>query len=409
MAGSLPGPRKFVVRALTDPSSGDLFDRAVVFWLPAPRSFTGEDCAEIHLHGSRGVLGAVTAFLASHNGVRAAEAGEFTKRAFVNGKLDLVEVEGLGDLLEANTASQRRQALRQMSGHASSVFEDWRRQLLVARAGIEAAVDFADEPGVAEEALRQIDGDLTSLVTQMHAAVLKAATAEVIRDGARVVLAGHPNTGKSSLLNALAARDVAIVSNVPGTTRDAIEVSLDLNGQAVVLTDTAGLRRDSGDSVELEGIRRSRSHMATADVLVWVWSADVPGSEDPGDCQPDISVRGKSDQGQGAVCHHPGIARNFDVSARSGEGIANLIRALEGLITDRFGDVESILVVSVRQQSVLKQAILHLDQALSEDGSHIELKAESLRRAADEIGRLVGRIDVEEWLGVIFSRFCIGK
>lgn len=403
LAGSLPPPRTFTLRDLRDPVSGDELDRAILVWLPGPRSFTGEDCAELHLHAGPAVLQSVFQVLARQSGVRPAQPGEFTQRAFVNGKMDLVEAEGLADLLDARTARQRRQAFRQMSGQASSVFEDWREQLLLIRADIEAVVDFADEPGVAEEAGPGIDQRIRKLLASMSDAVAQSASAEVIRDGVRVVLAGHPNTGKSSLLNLLARREAAIVSDLPGTTRDVIEVLLDVNGIPVILTDTAGLRERAADKVEEEGMRRTWRHMADADVLIWVWSSDVLGSDDAGSAPVDLVVRNKCDLP--ARVEKPGL----EVSTRSGEGIAALIEGLTALLMDRFGDAESSCLVSARQTFAAEESIRHLNDALAVGSEHLELKSEAIRRASDEIGRLTGRIGVEEWLGAIFSRFCIGK
>lgn len=408
MAGGLPKPRELVLRALRDPSSGEGLDKAMVAWLPAPRSFTGEDCAELHLHGSPAVISAVMSALAHHPQVRPAEPGEFTRRAFLNGKMDLVEVEGLADLLEARTANQRRQAFRQMSGQASSVFESWRHQLLLIRADIEAVVDFVDEPGVAEVAAPGIDARIGALLTEMNAVLEQSASAEVVRDGVRVVLAGLPNTGKSSLLNALARREAAIVSAIPGTTRDAIEVSLDIEGVPVILTDTAGMRNEAADDVEREGIRRSRSHVAAADVVIWVWSQDIPGSDACRDIHPSLIVENKMDLGSGLPrnnAEHPELR----VSTRSGDGIARLIQHLSALLQGRFGDMESSLLVSSRQTTAARRSIRHLNDALATSADHLELKAEEIRRASEEIGRLTGKLDVEEWLGQIFSRFCIGK
>ena len=408
MTGGLPNPRELVLRAISDPSSGEELDKAMVAWLPGPRSFTGEDCAELHLHGSPAVISAVMSTLAHHSRVRPAEAGEFTRRAYLNGKMDLVEVEGLADLLEARTANQRRQAFRQMSGQASSVFESWRHQLLLIRADIEAVVDFVDEPGIAEEAAPGIDARIDGLVAEMAAVLERSATAEIVRDGVRVVLAGLPNTGKSSLLNALARRDAAIVSEIPGTTRDVIEVSLDMHGVPVTLTDTAGLRSEASDEVEREGIRRSRRHVANADVVVWVWSLDVPDSIKWGDIRPDLIVENKSDLQSGLSRNDIAIA-GLRVSTRSGEGISWLIEHLSELLRQRFGDMESSLLVSSRQTTAARRSIRHLNDALAASSDHLELKAEEVRRASEEIGRLTGKVDVEEWLGQIFSRFCIGK
>jgi tRNA modification GTPase len=408
IAGGLPPPRRLTLRTLKDPSTGELLDKAMVVWLPGPGSFTGEDCAELHLHGSPAILSAVMELLAEWPGARPAEPGEFTQRAFLNGKMDLVEIEGLADLLEARTAAQRRQAFRQMSGQASSVFESWRQQLLEIRASIEAVVDFAEERGVAETAAPQIDRSIRSLLQDIVGEVGRSAGSELLRDGFRVVLAGHPNTGKSSLLNALARREAAIVSDMPGTTRDAIEVTLDLDGVPVIVTDTAGLRSDTADAVEHEGMRRSRQHISGADLVVWVWSADVAGSDVPeSSIRPDLIVQNKSD-----LPEKSGLMRNdraILTSCQTREGLEQLLIAMRNLLKDRYGDVESALFVSARQKLTAERSIRLLNDALDIGTDQLELKAESIRRATEEIARLTGRVDVEEWLGAIFSRFCIGK
>lgn len=408
MADGLPNPRQFAVKPICDPQSGELLDRAVVAWLPGPRSFTGEDCAELHLHGSPAVVRAVMAALASHEGVRPAEPGEFTRRALLNGKLDLVEVEGLADLLEAHTAKQRRQAFRQMSGAASSVIETWREQLVLIRADIEAVVDFVDEPGVAEEAAPGIDARIRSLRDQIVETIDRAGMAEVIRDGVRVVLAGMPNTGKSSLLNMLAKREAAIVSDVPGTTRDTIEVFLDLNGLPVILTDTAGLREKVSDPVEEEGIRRSRRRISDADIVVWIWSADVMGSDTSDGITPDITAQNKCDLDSG-LTRNEDTGAELRISTRTGHGISAFIEQLSVLLGQRFGLEEPSVLVSERQIIAAKKSIRFLNDALEASASQLELKAEEIRSASNEIGRLTGKVGVEEWLGAIFSRFCVGK
>jgi tRNA modification GTPase len=409
MAGGPPAPRELALRAIRHPGTGEVLDQAMAVWLPSPRSATGEDCAEFHLHGSPAVVSAVLAALSGQPGVRPAEPGEFTRRAFLNGKMDLVEVEGLADLLEARTASQRRQAYRQMSGLASKVFDSWRQQLLLVRADIEAAVDFADEPGVAREAAAGIDDRIRRLQSEISEAVGRSSSAELVRDGVRVVLAGLPNTGKSSLLNVLARRDAAIVSELPGTTRDAIEVFLDIEGVPVVLTDTAGLRREVADIVEAEGIRRSRKHITSADVLIWVWSSDVPGSEMADDTEePDLVIRNKADLDSGLLRNSP-FDDKLALSTQTGTGITEFIERLSRLLQLRFADVESSLFVSARQNAAAQNSIRHLNDALECSAEYLELKAEEIRRASDEIGRLTGKVGVEEWLGAIFSRFCIGK
>lgn len=408
MAGELPAPREFAVRSLRDPITQEVLDRAIVAWLPGPRSFTGEDCAELHLHGSPAVVAAVLSAMSRHADVRPAESGEFTRRAFLNGKMDLVEVEGLADLLEARTTSQRRQAMRQASGIASSVFDSWRHQLLLVRADIEAVVDFADEPGVAEEAAPGIDSRIRALLNEITSAVERSAAAELVRDGYRVVLAGLPNTGKSSLLNALARREAAIVSDIPGTTRDAIEVSMDISGVPVILTDTAGLRRQAGDAVEEEGIRRSLRHIADADLVVWVWSADIPNSETPEGVSPDVIIQNKSDL-QSGLSRNDTAHDRLLISTRSGEGISSLINHLAIRLGTLSGQAESSLLVSARQTAAARESIRYLNDALVVPLTSLELKAELIRCASDAIGRLTGRVGVEEWLGAIFSRFCIGK
>lgn len=406
-AGVLPPPRTAVLRNIRD-STGEILDKALVLWFPGPFSFTGEDCAELHLHGSPGVIQAVMAACSVWPDVRPAEAGEFTRRAFINGKMDLVEAEGLADLLEARTVGQRRQAWRQMSGTASSVFESWREQLLLIRAAIEASVDFADEEGVAEATAPEINRRIAALLSEMDDGLKRSTASEVIRDGARVVLAGHPNTGKSSLLNALSLREAAIVSDIPGTTRDTIEVTMDVGGIPVILTDTAGLRTSATDLVEEEGIRRTRRHMAGADILIWVWSSDVPGSEvAETDAALDLVLCNKADLKAETESGSP--QGGLLVSTRTGQGMALLLERLSGLLRDRYGAAESALLVSARQKNAVQRSIRHLNNALNIPAASVELKAEDIRRASEEIGRLTGRVDVEEWLGAIFSRFCIGK
>lgn len=408
MTGKLPDPRELALRTIRDPATGEVLDKAMIVWLPGPRSFTGEDCGEFHLHGSPAVVAAVLGALSASTLARPAEPGEFTRRAFLNGKMDLVEVEGLADLLDARTANQRRQAYRQASGLASGVFESWRQQLLLVRADIEAVIDFADEPGVADEAAPGIDSRINALRLEISAALERSAVAEIIRDGARVVLSGLPNTGKSSLLNAIARREAAIVSDIPGTTRDAIEVALDIRGIPVILTDTAGLRESAADAVEAEGIRRSRAHISEADVLIWVWSGDVPDSAVPNGLTPDLVVHNKVDLDSG-LPRNDALEHRLAVSAVSGTGLSELIDHLSGLLNSRFGRIEPGVLTSARQKAVAERSIRFLNDALGVAPSNLELKAEEIRRASEEIGRLTGRVDVEEWLGAIFSRFCIGK
>lgn len=412
LAGGLPPPRQLSWRKIADASANVVLDEALVAWLPGPNTVTGEDVAELHLHGSQAVLAGVFVALSRLARVRPAEPGEFTRRAFLNGKLDLVQVEGLGDLLDARTQAQREQAYRQMSGQMSSIFDGWRNQILQIRADIEAAVDFVDEPGVAEEAAGRIDLRIDALTAELTRHQAASASAEVIRQGVRIVLAGRPNTGKSSLLNALSRRDAAIVSSIPGTTRDSIEVSMDVRGFPVILTDTAGLRSVGSDPVEDEGMRRSRKHAEAADILLWVASPDILGSDsvEPG-IVPDLMVINKVDLRESLDQDSPGPSGlpTVRTSAVSSGGLAELVEKLMEIVEARFGHAESAILVSERQRSVTKRSIELLNQARNLPVTSLELRAEVIRHATDEIGRLTGRIDVEEWLGEIFSRFCIGK
>lgn len=412
LTGQLPPARQLTVCSIRNPQTAELLDKGAVIWVPGPASVTGEDIAELHLHGSQAILIEVMSLLQAYPEVRPAEAGEFTRRAFANGKMDLIEVEGLSDLLEARTAGQRRQAMRQFSGSTSFTFEDWRQRLLGIRASIEAAVDFVDEPGVAELAERGLDADIKALSNDMDRALSGSAMSEFLREGVRVVLAGHPNTGKSSILNALVHRDVAIVSDRPGTTRDVIEVTLDMAGVPVIFTDTAGLRAEATDSIELEGIRRTHDRIDKADLLIWVSAPDVPGSaaSAPG-MRVDLRVVNKSDLEDSSLGHSRNDTEEPTVrtSTRTGAGMSDLLSNIKGLVDIRFGHMEDATIVSSRQKTIVKRSIRLLNDAISLQSGSLELKAECIRSAADEVGRLTGRVDVEEWLGAIFSRFCIGK
>src|SRR6185369_5121071 len=278
LVGRLPGRRRAGLRKLRNPTSGEVIDRGIVITFAGPRSFTGEDICEFHVHGGRAVQGAMLDALGVLPGLRAAEAGEFTRRAVRNGRLDLLAAEGLGDLIQARTEGQRRQALHHSLGKASSVIEDWRHRLIAILGRVEAAVDFIEEPQGAEDALGVATESLKSLVAEMREALTVARRGAAIREGVRVVLAGPPNVGKSSLLNVLARREAAIVSAIPGTTRDVIEVMIELAGIPVIVSDTAGLRDGSGDEIETAGMERTRRELKAADIIVWVTAAD--GSQD---------------------------------------------------------------------------------------------------------------------------------
>jgi tRNA modification GTPase len=406
LAGGLPAPRRLVRRRLTDPDGGEPVDVAAVVWLPGPGTATGEDMAEFHVHGSDAVVAQIFGILARLPGLRLAAAGEFTRRGFANGKIDLVEAEGLGDLLEARTESQRKLALHQFMGGASAIVENWRRGLIDALAAVDAVVEFVDEgdvAGVGDDAWR---GLARTVRSDMERAVALAGKARNVRQGLRVVLAGAPNTGKSSLLNAVAQRDVAIVSPVAGTTRDSLEVHVELAGVPVVLADTAGLRADAGDEIEKIGMARSRRSAAEADVLVWVWSRDVSGSATVSDgLAPDLVVENKSDLAVDAGSDGAAVR----VSSQTGAGLTELLLLFAAAVSARACLAEPAVVVRERQEEAVRDSIRHLNDALALPPGRMELVSAELRAAANALARLTGRIDVENWLDAIFSRFCIGK
>ena len=395
VAGSLPEPRKLVLRAIGQDS---LLDRGLVAWFPAPHSFTGEDCAELQVHGSPAGVRAILKLLMSR-GARLAEAGEFTRRAFENGKLDLVEIEGLGDLLEAETENQRRQALARFEGGLSQRIDDWRDQLLDLRAEIEARLDFSDEGDVSDALPADFGRSLAALRDDFAAALASVEHGRIVREGIRVALAGPPNAGKSSLLNALARSDIAIVTDEAGTTRDVREVPLDINGQLYVLLDLAGLR-DTASKAEAEGVRRARLAIEQADIVLWLTAPDLPAEVVPAASARQIHVGTKRDLGT-----VPGA--EIAVSAQSGEGLPELLARMEQL-GQGIATGEPTLLSRERDRLALQSAM----EALDASGRQLampELAAESLRLASQALERLVGRLDAERVLDRLFASFCIGK
>ena len=401
--GGVPAPRHATLRDIGPPRLPAI-DRGLVIWFPAPASFTGEDMAELHTHGSRAVVSEVIEAVLSLDGTRLAEPGEFARRAFENGKLDLTQVEGLADLISAETKAQRWQALAQAEGSLRALYEGWRAELLRAQALVEAGLDFADEGDVVADVALKAEAIVTSLLASIshHLADRRG---ERLRDGVRIVIAGPPNVGKSSLLNALAKRDVAIVSEEAGTTRDVLEVYLDLGGLPVILTDTAGLR-ESESKVEAEGVRRALSRTEQADVVLWLVDATAPVWEPPValGTKPAICIVNKTDlgpQGTRQDC--------IEISAKTGQGLDRLIEVLEeqaALIAETGSGAP--LMTRARHRAELEDARAAL-QRFGDAPLSPELKAEELRIAAHHVGRLTGRIDIEEVLGGIFGEFCIGK
>lgn len=404
----LPAPRLASLRRLHDPHSGDWLDEALVLWFPAPASFTGEDVAELHLHGGRAVTAGVVEALAAMPGLRLAEAGEFTRRAFAAGKLDLTAVEGLADLVDAETGAQRRQALRQMGGALARQVEGWRERLVRLLAHAEADIDFPDED-LPDGLAAGVRDAVTALADDIARLLNDGGRGERLRDGLHVVIVGAPNVGKSSLLNALARRDAAIVSHLAGTTRDVVEVHLDLGGYPVILADTAGLR-DGGDVIEQEGMARARARADDADVVLAVidasrWPAVEPETLALID-QRTLVVANKMDAatvGDLVVAGVPALP----ISARSGAGLDGLTIALAARCAERFDGAESGAITRARHRTALSECRDRLLGALA--APLPELAAEELRLAARGLGRITGRVDVEDLLDVIFRDFCIGK
>lgn len=401
LCGTLPVPRMLTLTTLRHPGTGDALDQGLLAVFPGPNSFTGEDCAELQVHGSPAGVKAILSALTGHCEVELAGAGDFTRRAFENGKLDLTAVEGLGDLLEAETESQRRQALSRLDGGLADQVMVWRALLLDARAEIEARLDFSDEDDVPFALPARFIVDLQELVGKLKDALDSYQRGRIVREGFRVVLAGAPNAGKSSLLNRLAGSDLAIVTAEAGTTRDTKDVAIDLGGQLVTLTDTAGLR-ETDSLAEGEGIKRARRAMESADLVLWLIS---PDAETTPDAAPDVSLwrlGTKSDLGPTAV------PIDLSLSVMTGEGVPALLKRLESHIEGRLGASETSLVSHLRDKEALERAILSVKAALDRI-EQPELCAEDLRRAADILAGLIGLMDNEAVLDRLFAGFCIGK
>jgi tRNA modification GTPase len=464
MIGRIPEPRRAALARVRDPQSQEMIDEALALWFPGPRSETGEDMAELQLHGGRAVIAATFAALGRIDGLRPAEPGEFTRRAFANGHLDLTEVEGLADLIAAETEAQRRQAFGQMKGALGRVAEAWRQRLIETLALSEAGIDFADEE-VPADLMPEVRARSQALADEIGAALDDGRRGERVRDGLVVAIAGPPNAGKSTLLNRIARRDAAIVSPTPGTTRDVIEVHLDLGGYPVTLLDTAGVR-DTADPIELEGVNRARARAEAADLVLWVVDATESAATEHSASEagpPTWLVRNKIDliggvsagDGAGAPRQPPSpsesqippapfrpalrptvpslprpsqqalqassesrnsVLRNesiiekydivYDISARNNIHVDSLLDGITSFLAGQ-GPKEPALVTRARHRHALGEAREALGRALQAKGD--DLVAEELRLAARALGRLTGRIDVEDILDVIFRDFCIGK
>jgi tRNA modification GTPase len=419
LCGGAPPARHAALREI-GLSSRALIDRGLVLWFPAPASFTGEDMAELHVHGSGAVIREVVDAVLALPGTRLAEPGEFARRAFENGKLDLTQVEGLADLIDAETEAQARQALAQAEGSLRALYESWRDKLLRAQALVEAGLDFADEGDVVADVGAKADAIVAALRSSISRH-LADRSGERLRDGLRVVIAGAPNAGKSSLLNLLAKRDVAIVSEEAGTTRDVIEVYLDLRGVPVIVADTAGIRAAQG-RVEAAGIDRALTRVEDADIVLWVVDATRPVWEPPPGISEDNRTQKGAMRGQKGATRSQIIALNkidlapeagegrdvLEVSAKTGQGIDRLVAILAEAVKMADSGAGGPLLTRARHRTELAAAQVALER-FGKPGLSPELKAEELRLAAQHLGRLTGRISVEEVLGAIFAEFCIGK
>ncbi|MDP5280501.1 tRNA uridine-5-carboxymethylaminomethyl(34) synthesis GTPase MnmE [Sphingomonas sp. DG1-23] len=396
LAGDLPAPRRAGLRALHDPANGELLDRALILLFPGPRSASGEDLAELHLHGGRAVVRAVEAALGAIKGLRAAEPGEFTRRALLNGRLDLSEAEGLGDLLMAETEAQRRVAVRAAEGGIRREVEGWTRRLLQLAAQVEAQLDHADEDDVTEgaDSLAGIRAAATILAEDI-ARITARPPVERLRDGLRVVLAGPPNAGKSTLLNAMAGREAAIVSAIAGTTRDRIEIPVVRDGIAWLLIDTAGLAEQTADPIEAIGIDRARAALEEADIVLWLGDDSPPPRPTTLWLHPRADLAGPAPSG-----------RDLAVSALTGLGLDQLWVHLGALATALLPPPDQ-LALNRRQCQLAENAAAALNRAaLQQD---LLLLAEELRSARRAFDAITGRADVEAMLDALFSRFCIGK
>lgn len=406
--GFIPEPRLAKLATLRD-RTGLLLDRGLVLYFPGPASFTGEDVAELQIHGGRASVAAVMDFLSQLPGYRLAEPGEYTKRAFENGRMDLTAVEGLSDLIRAETETQRRQALGQADGALRDLYDDWATRITHARAMVEAELDFSDEEDIPGSVSDRIWPAMKVLAEEVAGHLAGAKAGEIVRDGFRIALIGAPNAGKSSLLNALTQRDVAIVSDIAGTTRDIVEVRLDVAGQLVLLQDTAGIR-ESDDGIEQEGIRRSRAAADQADLVLELRDARTAIADSevfPLTDKSTVVVWTKSDLIDTAV--PAASSGELLLSSVTGEGLDSLLSRIEHEIGKANAVPGEVLPTRARHKQYLTNCLRELTAAVEGTDIPSELRTEYLRNAANALGRITGKVDVEDLLGVIFSEFCVGK
>ena len=398
LSGALPAPRAASLRLLKT-AEGEI-DRALVLWFPAPHSFTGEDVAEFHVHGGRAIREHLFEALAGL-GARPAGPGEFSRRAVEHGRLDLTRAEAIADLVDAETPAQLRQALRQYDGALADLYEGWRAELIGALARAEAAIDFSDD-GVGEVEFAAARARVQDIIQAIETHMDDHRRGEALREGLKLAIIGPPNAGKSSLINALARREAAIVSDIPGTTRDVIELRLNLGGYLVQVADTAGLR-DTRDAIEAEGVRRALAQAGTSDLVLLLRDGTIPYTDYPG-VTPDLLIWNKSDL--------PGFQKRdgISLSLKSGEGLTELIATLTAMVAERLETKDQTPALTrPRHRAALMQALESLHHALTAPADQPELFAEDLRLGLRAIGRITGRVDVEELLDHVFRDFCIGK
>uniref|UniRef100_A0A8C5HRQ8 TrmE-type G domain-containing protein n=1 Tax=Gouania willdenowi TaxID=441366 RepID=A0A8C5HRQ8_GOUWI len=429
--GLMPPPRTAVLRSITDPHSNEVLDRGLVLWFPGPHSFSGEDSVEFHIHGGPAVITSVLQALGSVPGVRPAEAGEFTRRAFQAGKLDLTEVEGLGDLIHAETEAQRRQALRQMSGDLGRLYQAWSHRMKRCLAHVEAFIDFSEDELIDDGILTEVDRTVAQLQAEMEQHLKDERRGERLRTGVQVVIAGATNAGKSSLLNTLCQRPAAIVSPIPGTTRDVVDTALDIGGFPVLLSDTAGLR-DSSDLVEREGIRRAVERLEQADLTLMV----VDCSHIPADVQPaasflrehlhklmpsdqcllvlnktDLIADSQREKLAVGLQSVPGLPPFCLISCQTHQGLTDFLTALHSRVKTLCGNPlsGSPTLTQARHRTHLQRSVAALAQYQRYRDADLALAAEGVRLALTCLGRITGRVGAEEILDIIFKDFCIGK
>lgn len=429
----LLSPRKVALTPIFCPISGELLDRGLVVWFSGPRSFTGEDCCEYHVHGGPAVVRGILQALGGIHMLRQAEPGEFTKRAFQNGKLDLTEVEGLGDLIHADTELQRRQALRQMSGELGKLYQSWSKRLMTAVAHIEAYIDFSEDDNVEDGVLTAVDEEVQRLQKEVEEHLSDSRRGERLRDGIHVVLAGATNAGKSSLLNVLSQRPAAIVSSIPGTTRDVVETTLNIGGYPIIMCDTAGLR-DSQDPIEMEGVRRAKQRHVEADILVAVVDSSMV---DLDKVSLLAHLRGllfacpQADSFSGVIlvlnkvdllhqsnfsflqglCGDPELPTMCLLSCQSGRGVSDFLNVLRGYLEKLCGDPMegSPSITQARHRQHLTKCLDALKQYAAYREQDLVIAAEELRIALRQLGAITGKVGAEDILDIIFRDFCIGK